>query len=72
MVRFGIDLGGTKTEIVALDDTGGELLRRRVLTPGDDYHAMLDTVAALVTDAEHELHARGTVGIGTPVGKIVR
>ena len=66
MVRFGIDLGGTKTEIIALDDTGGELLRRRVLTPGDDYHAMLDTVAALVTDAERELHARGTVGIGTP------
>src|SRR5207249_1954690 len=64
--RFGIDRRGTKTEFIALEDTGAELLPRRVLTPGDDYHAMLDTAGALVTDAERELHARGTVGIGSP------
>ena len=29
-LRLGIDLGGTKIEIVALDADGRELLRRRV------------------------------------------
>ncbi len=66
MLRLGIDLGGTKIEIIALDGTGRELLRRRVATPQGDYHATLDAVAGLVRDAERELAATGTVGIGTP------
>ena len=66
MIRFGIDLGGTKIEIVALDDAGRELLRHRVATPRDNYRATLETVATLVTDAERNLGARGSVGIGTP------
>ena len=33
MLQFGIDLGGTKTEIIALDQSGQELLRRRSPTP---------------------------------------
>ena len=32
-VRIGIDLGGTKTEAVALGGDGGERFRRRVDTP---------------------------------------
>ena len=39
--RFGIDLGGSKIEIVALDSEGRELLRRRVPTPQGDYPATL-------------------------------
>ena len=70
-VRFGIDLGGTKTEIVALAPDGRELLRRRVATPRDDYGATLDALARLVVDAERELGVRGTVGLGTP-GSISR
>jgi fructokinase len=66
VLRLGIDLGGTKIEIIALDGTGRELLRRRVATPQGDYHATLDAVAGLVRDAERELAATGTVGIGTP------
>ena len=66
MIRFGIDLGGTKIEIVALDDAGSELLRHRVATPRDDYRATLKTVATLVTNAERNLGARGSVGVGTP------
>ena len=30
-MRIGIDLGGTKIEIVALDGDGGEALRRRMI-----------------------------------------
>ena len=70
-LRLGIDLGGTKIEIVALDADGRELLRRRVPTPRDDYRATLGAVAELVEHAERELGARGTVGIGTP-GSISR
>ncbi len=66
MVRLGIDLGGTKTEIIALDASGRELLRRRVATRRDDYEATLETIATLVADAERELGERGTLGIGTP------
>jgi len=66
LTRFGIDLGGTKTEIVALDDAGQEILRRRVPTPRDDYQGTLDMVAMLLRDAEAELEDRGSIGIGTP------
>jgi fructokinase len=65
-MRLGIDLGGTKTEIIALDDSGHELLRRRVATPRGDYPATVATIAGLVQGAESELGRRGTVGIGIP------
>ncbi|MDX1376088.1 MAG: ROK family protein, partial [Burkholderiales bacterium] len=64
--RLGIDLGGTKIEILALDGSGAERFRRRVPTPRGDYAATLDAVAALVNDAERALGARGTVGVGIP------
>ncbi len=65
-MRLGIDLGGTKIEIIALDDTGTELLRRRVPTPRSDYAATLQAIASLVHEAEAELGQRGSLGIGTP------
>jgi fructokinase len=70
-MRFGIDLGGTKIEIIAFDRDGGELLRRRVATPQGEYRATLEVIAHLVQDAERELGVTGTVGIGTP-GSISR
>jgi fructokinase len=71
MIRFGVDLGGTKIEIVALDPRGAEVLRRRVATPVGDYRAVIDAIARLVAAAERELGATATVGIGTP-GSISR
>jgi fructokinase len=71
MVRIGIDLGGTKIEIIALAEDGRELLRRRSPTPQEDYHGILDAVAALVRDAETDLGETGSVGVGTP-GSIAR
>src|SRR5215471_3912732 len=66
-VRLGIDLGGTKTEIIALGKDDTELIRRRVATPSGDYRATLDAIGALVIDVERELAARDcTIGIGTP------
>lgn len=65
-MRIGIDLGGTKIEIIALAPDGNELLRRRVPTPQGDYTATLETIRGLVESAEAALGARATVGVGTP------
>ena len=66
MIRFGIDLGGTKTEIAAFDRDMGELLRRRIATPDGEYEGAVRQLAALVTDAERELGRSGRVGLGHP------
>ena len=68
-IRLGIDLGGTKIEIVALDAAGVERFRRRLPTPRGDYEATLDAIAALVRETEAALGvAPGacTLGVGTP------
>lgn len=64
-IRLGIDLGGTKTEIVALDAAGAVRLRRRAPTP-PDYAGVIGLIGGLVEAAETELGARGTVGVGIP------
>jgi fructokinase len=66
MLRLGIDLGGTKIEIVALDGHHEILFRRRIATPRDDYAATLQAVTALVNEAERALGMSCSVGIGTP------
>jgi len=68
--RIGIDLGGTKTEIAALDDSGTIVERVRVPTPSGDYMATLGVLAGLIDDVERSLGVAGqrkaTIGIGTP------
>jgi fructokinase len=64
-VRIGIDLGGTKTEAIALDGDGGAAVRRRIPTP-HDYGATLDAIARLVADLESETGQSGSVGLGIP------
>lgn len=65
-MRIGVDLGGTKTELIALGDDGAVRLRRRAPTPAGDYAATVALIAGMVTQAEHELGVRASVGIGTP------
>lgn len=65
-MRLGVDLGGTKIEIVGLAADGRELLRRRIATPQGDYRATLTAIAGLVAEAEAELGQTGSVGIGIP------
>ena len=65
-MRIGIDLGGTKIEAAALDREGRVRWRDRVATPRGDYPATIETVAALVEQAETTLGQRGEVGVGMP------
>src|SRR6185437_2095270 len=65
-MQIGIDLGGTKTEAIALSDDGREISRKRLPTPQGDYRAIMQTVADLVGAIEQASGARGTIGIGTP------
>ncbi len=65
-MRIGIDIGGSKIELIALDEGGREALRRRLPTPQCDYAGTVRTVATLVHAAERELGGRASVGIGTP------
>jgi fructokinase len=65
-LRIGVDLGGTKIEIVALARDGAQLFRRRVPTPVGDYRATLDAIEALVASAESACGRSGTVGVGSP------
>jgi fructokinase len=66
MHRFGIDLGGTKIELLALDAQGREAYRKRVPSPSHDYDAMVRAISDLVAGAERDLGARGSVGVGIP------
>ncbi|MEM7222790.1 MAG: ROK family protein [Pseudomonadota bacterium] len=65
-MRIGIDLGGTKTEAVALGNRGQILERRRRPSPQGDYQATLETIRDLVVGLERDLKRRGTVGVGIP------
>ncbi|MXR69394.1 fructokinase [Shewanella sp. JBTF-M18] len=65
MMRMGVDLGGTKIELVALSEAGKELFRKRIPTPRE-YNATLDAIESLVNEAETSLGLTGTVGVGIP------
>src|SRR4029079_3407976 len=64
-MRFGIDLGGTKTEIMGLKADGSVALRRRIATP-KDYDSLLRALVDLVRGAESEAGSRGSVGMAIP------
>ncbi|BBG61245.1 Fructokinase [Providencia rustigianii] len=65
-MRIGIDLGGTKIEVIALDDDGQILFRQRIATPRGDYEATLEAIQGLVGAAEAETGQTGSVGVGIP------
>ena len=65
-VRLGVDLGGTKVEIAALDAKGAIVERKRVDTPVGDYEATVDVIVNLVREIEASLGGQGSVGVATP------
>ena len=65
-LRLGVDLGGTKIEIVAIEGDDGVRLRRRVATPQGDYEGTVRAIVDLVRQADNELGRRGSLGLGIP------
>ena len=65
-MRIGVDLGGTKIEVMALAADGRELLRERRPTPRDDYAGTVEAIVGLVIEVEARLREPGTVGICHP------
>jgi N-acetylglucosamine kinase len=62
----GIDIGGTKIELVAYTDTLAEAHRERIATPGTDFAAFVQAIECLVARADAALGLRAPVGIGLP------
>ena len=55
MYKIGIDLGGTKTEIIVLDENLDVLERKRVPTPQHSYDEIIDMISTLVLDASQNI-----------------
>jgi fructokinase len=70
--RIGVDLGGTKIEVAAIDRDGKFRARRRTATPTGDYDGTVAAVAALVHGIDAELDADMTVGVGIPGTLVAR
>ncbi|BFM08845.1 fructokinase [Halioxenophilus aromaticivorans] len=65
-IRLGIDLGGTKIEIIALDEQGAVLFNQRVNTPRGEYQGTLQAIGELIAQAETQLQQPASIGVGMP------
>jgi fructokinase len=69
-MRIGVDLGGTKIEIIVLDDNNDELFRQRMPTPKGSYQNTLNAIYKLVKEAVESVKIYGEtptrIGVGTP------
>ena len=65
MFKIGIDLGGTKTEGVLLDEDLEIVERKRVPTV-QDYKKIIETISSLVNDLKSKASGKTTVGVCAP------
>ena len=64
--KMGIDLGGTKTEVLVLDPDQQPVYRERFATPAQDYDEILAMIAAQVDAMQARFGSELTLGIGIP------
>jgi fructokinase len=65
MYKLGVDLGGTKTEAVLLDENFSVIKRKRIPTPQNDYQKILDSISSLVLDLSKNV-TDFSLGVCTP------
>ncbi len=65
MYKLGVDLGGTKTEAVLLDENFSVIKRKRIPTPQNDYQKILDSISSLVLDISKNV-SDFSLGVCTP------
>ena len=65
MYKLGVDLGGTKTEAILLDETQNVIERKRIPTPQDNYQEILNSISSLVLELSENI-SDFSLGICTP------
>ena len=65
MYKLGVDLGGTKTEAILLDENFNVIKRKRISTPQNDYQKILDSISSLVLDISKNV-TDFSLGVCTP------
>ena len=64
-MKIGIDLGGTKTEGILIDDSGKEISRTRIKTE-KNYDGTIKGIISIVKKFENDFGNSKSVGIGMP------
>ena len=64
-MKIGIDLGGTKTEGILIDNIGKELTRKRIKTQ-KNYDGTINGIKSIVNGFEKEFGKVKSIGIGMP------
>ncbi len=65
MYKLGVDLGGTKTEAILLDDNLNVLERKRIQTPQNNYQGIINSISSLVLEISVNI-SDFSLGICTP------
>jgi fructokinase len=65
LYKIGIDLGGTKTEVILLDENLRALERKRIPTPQNDYEEIIDNISSLVLEVSENI-SNFSIGVCTP------
>ncbi|NQV40405.1 MAG: ROK family protein [Nitrosopumilus sp.] len=65
MYKLGVDLGGTKTEAVLLDENFSVIERKRIPTPQNNYQKIIDSISSLVLDISKNV-SDFSLGVCTP------
>jgi predicted NBD/HSP70 family sugar kinase len=65
-LHIGIDVGGSKIEIIVIESNGDELYRQRIAAPKGSYKITLAAINSLVVEAEVKFGRAQTIGIGIP------
>ena len=65
LYKLGVDLGGTKTESILLDEHLNVLERKRIKTPQDDYLEIIHSISSLVSELSKDI-ADFSLGVCTP------
>lgn len=64
--KMGIDLGGSKTEVIILDPDQQPVYRERVVTPVGSYAEILTLLTDLVNGVQAEFRFDMSIGVGIP------
>ena len=65
MYNLGVDLGGTKTEAILLDEHQTVIDRKRIQTPQLDYDEIINSISSLVLEISKDID-NFSIGVCTP------